>query len=456
MLLDYLLGGIISFSLLVAIHEYGHFIVARLCGVKVFVFSIGFGKKLWSHTSKSGIEFCLGAVPLGGYVKLLNRYTLQELPEEQQQLLYSESIEAKPWWQQSAIVLAGPVINLIFALVLFFVVNLFGGWELKPTLGILDKTSIAYKQGLRSGDSIIEINDKKIDSWQTLEKELFSFLGKETIITVISNVNNHTKTTNLRVNFTDIETISKTGTANALGLVPDLPKVTSRINKIIANSPAEKSNLKIGDVIIAINNIKTPDWQQLTKQLRAHPKQEVSLEVLRNKLQLQIKVMLSSQQQNKKSIGFLGVQPTLETFEREDYFTYVNHGISSSLSNAYRETVNIINLIVSSIVGMLSGTVSLDNLGSPISVVSFAGETFAAGIRQFVQFIAMFSISLGIFNLLPFPMLDGGHFIIYTIEALMRRKLTEATQIWLFRIGAGLIMAIMAIALVNDINRILM
>lgn len=429
-----IIGAIMAFFTVVLVHECGHFFVARWVGIRVLRFSIGFGKSIFTYRAKSGIEYAIGVLPLGGYVKM------DEV-----------SYQKKSLWARMCVVIAGPIANFILAFVVFSVVFSIGITQMKPIVGEVSAQSIAAQSHLQSGDRILQIDDWKTANWQRVvmffvmhigENKSFpmTVLPKNTEKTVIKYMNLH------QWHFDPM----KPNLLSSIGITPYFPAIPPVISQILPDSPASHSALKIGDRIIALNQFQVRSWQALVKWIEQHPNRAIVVTISRSGQIVSVPVTVGE----KDKMGFLGLVPapivvpsSLQTTERYPWYL--------SAKPAFAETVNwvIFHLVV--IKQLLQGRISLKTLGGPISIFQTAGSASLAGWLAYLQFIGLISVIIGVLNLMPIPALDGGHFIFFAIEAVIRRPVPESVQIVIINCGVILLLALMFFATFNDVSRLL-
>lgn len=463
-----LLSFIVAISILVVIHEFGHFWVARRCGVKVLRFSVGFGKPLWSYTDKLGTEYSVAPIPLGGYVKMLDEREGDVLPEEKSQAFNNKTV-----WQRIAIASAGPIANFIFAILAYWAINLMGTTGLVPVIGKVDSDSIAYQQGIRDGDLITEVSGEEVNSFQEVSWQLISYIGETTDIAV-TVVNRDTQTQ--RKILLPIERWLTEQEApdplKALGISPRTLPLAPIIGQIQDNSAAQQAGLKSGDKVIAVivDGLDEPisDWREWVTVVRELPNQVLSVLIERplanaakkdiqpvELLTVELIPKLKTTESGEK-IGYVGVgiDPAAIPETPSDWLTVVQLGPLDSLVQATLKTNQLIVFTLESLWKMISGDLSVKNLSGPITIAKVADSSVSSGLVAFMGFLALLSVSLGVLNLLPIPMLDGGHILFYGIEAVRGKPLSERIQLMALQLGMALLMSLMVIAFYNDISRL--
>lgn len=440
----YLIGFIITIGLLVTIHEWGHFIVARIFNVKVLCFSIGFGKILLQRVDKQGTQWALSAIPLGGYVKMLDSRN-EEVPPD----LYHLEYNRKKVWQRMLIVAAGPLINILFAFLLFVGLHLFGIKDVQPILGAPIKNSPAELAGIVGGEKVLTINQKKVAGWLDIREQLVSsgISGDKVYLQVQKN---NQAPTEIIINSNGMLKHPPTNIGLRLP-IPDLPPV---INKVVKDMPADLAGLKAGDEILTINSVVVKNWQELSENINSRPEQRITIEFMRNGANepLNLSLMTKSLDNSGKKIGIIGIEPNYKKMQipPELFFRY-SLPLPQAISRAFTRTWDSTKTMVRFIVGIFQGQVSWRFLNGPLVIAEVAGKSLADGLNSFVQFICAVSISLGVINLFPLPVLDGGHLVFLTYEWIMKKPPSKLAFEWLGRFGVVLILLLMITALYNDI-----
>lgn len=438
---------VIALGILVAVHEWGHFYVARLCKVHVERFSIGFGKPFWRRTDKHGTEFAVAAIPLGGYVKMLDE-RVDSVPDEMKDRAFNN----KSVGQRMAIIAAGPAVNFIFAIFALFVMNLIGLQTVKPVIGEVAPSSIAAQAGLSSGAQITAVGQRETADWEAVNLELVSFIGQSAIPVTVSNAQGSTQNTTLNVNNWNFDP-EKESALGSLGITPFRPEAQLTLAVVAPDSPAELAGLRVGDELQAFNGQPVQKWSSLVDSIGDMPGEQVALTVLRDGQTVLVNATIARRDTPQGQTGYLGVSPTFEAWP--DGYVFVHqYGPVEALGKAADKTWRLMTLSVSMIGKLLTGDVSLNNLSGPISIAQGAGVSAGYGLVYFLSFLALISVNLGIINLLPLPMLDGGHLMYFTIEWLTGKPVSETVQEWGFRIGGVVLLMVMGIAIFNDISRI--
>ena len=438
---------ILALGILVAVHEWGHFYVARKCGVQVERFSIGFGKPIWRKLSKSGTEYVIAMIPLGGYVRMLDG-RIDDVPPE----LENKAFNNKPVLQRMAIIAAGPGVNFIFAFFALWLMYIVGLETVKPIVKAVEPDSIAHVAGVQPGDEIINIDGRNTPDWEAVNLELVSNIGGDNTVVTVRNSSNTEKELTFTLdtwNFDpDIES-----PLSSLGLTPFRPDPTLTVGFVGDDSAAKEAGLLPGDKIVALNGNKLASWNALVDEVVESPGEVISLAIERDGQQQTLSATIARRDTPQGQSGYLGVSPTFESWPEGYVFTH-QYGIIEAIGTALDKTWRLMTLSVEMIGKLLTGDVSVKNLSGPISIAQGAGTSAGYGLAYFLSFLALISVNLGIINLLPLPMLDGGHLMFFIVEWITGKPVPEAVQEWGYRIGGVLLFMIMGIAIFNDIARI--
>ncbi|EGX6962136.1 sigma E protease regulator RseP [Vibrio alginolyticus] len=445
-----LISFIVALGILVAVHEFGHFWVARRCGVKVEKFSIGFGKSIWSKVGKDGTEYSISMIPLGGYVKMVDS-RVDEVPEHEKHLAFDK----KPLWKRTSIVAAGPIFNFLFAIFAYWLVFLIGIPAVKPLIGEVTPNSIVAEAGIESGMELKSISGIKTPDWESVNMGLISHIGDDLMTVTLTSANEVgsevTKTLDLREWKFDPETQSA---MQSLGFTPYTPEVYRVIEQVSQGGAAEKAGVLPGDEVVAIGQQRVTEWKQVVEAVRSNPDTPLELTVLRQGYEQTLTLTPGSRElANKEVVGFAGIAPKVAEWP-ESYRFDLQFGVFESIGKAVDKTGQVIGLTISMLKKLIVGDVGLNNLSGPISIAKGAGATADYGLVYFLGFLALISVNLGIINLVPLPMLDGGHLLFFAIEAVIRRPVPEKVQEMGFRIGGAIIFSLMALALFNDFTRL--
>ncbi|EAT12164.1 sigma E protease regulator RseP [Bermanella marisrubri] len=438
-----ILALIVTLGILVTIHEYGHYWVARRCGVKVLRFSVGFGKVLFSRTDKHGTEFAIAAIPLGGYVKMLDERE-GEVPEHE----LDSAFNRKTVWQRMAIVLAGPAANIIFAIFAYWLMFMTGVTSIKPVVGVV--TEPAISAGIESEDVITAIDGNTVSSWQQVNFRLIDRIGDTGDVMLELNGSKQSSI-NIEKWLHDVE---EPYPLEHLGIAPFRPSIPAVIDQVQDGLAADQAGIKVGDEITSANGQEIEDWSQLVEIIKSNPNQPVDLIIARDGNEQPLMLIPGSKQlSDEQQIGFAGIavkQPELP----QDFIVRNTYGLIESIAMALDKTWQMSVMTLDSLGKMIQGLLSVKNLSGPITIAKVANASAEAGFEAFIGFLAYISIMLAIVNLLPIPVLDGGHFLYYVIEAIKGSPVSEKVQIMGIKIGMLLLFTVMFIAIFNDISRI--
>ncbi|MBO1519761.1 sigma E protease regulator RseP [Oceanisphaera pacifica] len=438
---------IVALGVLVAVHEFGHFWVARRNGIKVERFSIGFGKAIWRRVGKDGTEYVLAMIPLGGYVKMLDS-RVEDVPEA----LKDQAFNHKSVWARMAVVVAGPMANFVFAIFAFWLMFLIGVPAVKPVLNEVTASSPAAEAGLLPGMEIQAIDGKAVRTWEDVNFALIGRLGDDSTEFAVKNSAGQAQ--QARINLIGWEfDPDEQSPISALGLVPVGPKLTLTVAQVLEDGPASQAGIKNGDLLQAVDGETLTDWQQLVSKVQASPEKELELDVLREGQRLSLVLTPARHETSERVIGYAGLAPKVLPVADEYRFD-LRYGLFSAVGAGIDRTWDLTVLTFQMLGKLVTGVVSVDNLSGPISIAKGAGATADYGLVYFLGFMALVSVNLGIINLLPLPVLDGGHLLFYIIEAITGRPVPEKIQEVGFKIGAALLMMLMGLALFNDFTRL--
>jgi regulator of sigma E protease len=439
----------VAIGLLVAVHEFGHFWVARKVGIKVIRFSIGFGKVLWSHQkTPDSTEYALSAIPLGGYVKMVDEREGEVKAEDLPFAFNRQSVAAR-----TAVVAAGPLFNLLLAILLYWAVFLIGETGMKPIIGAIAPNTLASQAGLKEGEEIIAINDKITPTWQiAIELLMSTALDSEQIKITVKDATQFEKTHFLPVP-KDV-TEKPEAFYQHLGLKPWTPVIKPVLDKILPGSAAEKAGLHQYDWIRRADGVAINDWQQWVAYVQQRPTVPIKLQIERNRQSISATIIPQAIVSKGKTAGKIGasvyIPPSLIDSLQVTYSLPVGEAFVAALDKTYYYSMTSLSMIGK----MLVGHASTDNLSGPISIAQYAGQTAEMGLVPFFKFLALVSLSLGVLNLLPVPVLDGGHLLFFAIEAVKGSPLPEKAQLVFQNIGLVLLMSLMLLAVFLDIGRL--
>ncbi len=455
---------IITIGILVTVHEFGHFIVARWCRVRVLKFSIGFGRPLWRYVSPSTkTEWILAMIPLGGYVKMLDERESAETQEHKP--VYSEAelataFNRKSVWQRIAIVFAGPLANLIFAVVVYWGLLLMGAVGLKPILGDIEAHSPAQLAGVRAGDKIVAINHAPIQTWQEAQWQLMEYWIDKMPVEVTTQSSTGQSGAGERhqhrFDFAQIPWKDNADVFSAMGLSVVKPHIQPKIGEVLFGSPAEKAGLQKDDVILRVNEKDIEDWQVFVMMVQSHPKQALSIEVARGQQRLKIGLTPEVNHNQGKAVGQVGAAVSFDQKSYAPYLVDVQFGVLQAAGMAVKKTIQTVSFSFKLLGKMLIGDASLKSISGPVSIAEAAGDSADLGVKTFLNFLALISISIAVMNLLPIPVLDGGHLLYYIAELIRGGPLPDVVMHYGQRIGMGLLGTLMVIAFINDINHFLL
>ena len=444
-----IVGTLVALGVLVTFHEFGHFWVARRCGVKVLRFSVGFGMPLLRWHDKKGTEFVVAAIPLGGYVKMLDERE-GDVPADQ----LDQSFNRKSVRQRIAIVAAGPIANFLLAMAFFWVLAMLGSEQVRPVIGAVESGSIAAKAGLGAGQEIIAIDGEPTSGWAAVNLQLIRRLGESGSIQLLVREQGSTADSPRELMLDKwLKGADEPDPIRSLGIRPWRPALPPVLAELDSKGPAQAAGLKTGDRLLALDGKSLDDWQQVVDTVRMHPDTKIMLRVERDGAQIDVPVTLAARGESKAPTGYLGAGVKAVDWPPE-MIREVSYGPVAAIGEGARRTWTMSVLTLDSLKKMLFGELSVKNLSGPITIAKVAGASAQSGVADFLNFLAYLSISLGVLNLLPIPVLDGGHLLFYLIEWARGRPLSDRVQGWGMQIGISLVIGVMLLALVNDLGRL--
>jgi len=436
---------LVTLGILVTFHEFGHYWVARRCGVRVLRFSVGFGKPLWSRIGRDGVEYAIGAIPLGGYVKFLDAREAEH-PE----LVSGQPGEysAAPVWRRIAIAAAGPAFNIAFTVVAFWAMFVIGRPDMQPVFG--EPAGLAAQAGFKSGDRFTSVGGEKVDSLSNalLEVGQAAMLHQDVAISVIDAQGNvHDRV--LPLSRLPADAIDNNKTFDAIGLTQQA--MPALVATVTPQSPAARAGMLAGDRVVRINDVVIANWNDLTRAVGAQAAKNPHLQVVVKRGSNDLPLDLTAQQNSDDGttrwmIGIGGQNRGSDAIE--------HYGPLQAVPAAFRETWKTTRKTLGMIGSMLTGQASTRNLSSVITIAQVANDSAHQGLAWFLSFLAVISLSLGILNLLPIPILDGGHLLYYFIELIKGKPLSERAMIAGQYVGLALLVTLMSLAFYNDIVRI--
>ena len=455
--LESVLSLVVTLGILVTIHEYGHYWVARRCGVKVLRFSVGFGKPLYTWENREGTQFCIAAVPLGGYVKMLDEREASVAEEEKQY-----AFNRKSPWQRIAIASAGPIANFLFAIFAYWLMFVVGFNVIKPTVGGVVSGSVAAEAGIESGYELVSVGDRMTPGWKDVSIALANYVGESARLDVTARYQG--SSTEERFSLELGESLVVEPPANlieSVGIEPYRPLVPPVMDTIVADGAAERGGMVKGDLVTSANGNPIKDWFEFVAVIQASPGEVVEVVVERpvdeSGSVTTVLELTPDSVEGEGEGGVLqgrlgvGVQP----FEYpEEMIRTVQLGPVDAVSRAFDQTLADTSMTLNAIRKMVVGLLSLENLSGPITIAQVASQSISSGLEDFLGFLALLSVSLGVLNLLPIPVLDGGHIVYYLLEAVRGKPIPESWQLFGLKVGLSLVVALMFIAFYNDIMRL--
>jgi regulator of sigma E protease len=441
----------LALGLLIVFHELGHYWMARLCGVKVVRFSIGFGSPLWKRRFvKDGTEWVLAAFPFGGYVKMVDENEGEVAPKD-----IPRAFNRQPVHRRFGIVLAGPLANFLLAVLLYWVLFMHGVPGIKPIIGPVPADTPAALAGFKQEETIVKINGEAMATWQDVRWILLQQAVQKFVVNVeVRNPRGEIAWHKLDLSGLTVSDLDS-DFMKVLGLSRYQPQVEPVIGQLVAGGPGERGGLKPDDEIVAIDGERVTLWDDVVRIVRSHPSRVLEFEIKRGKQRLGITLTPETIKENGEQIGRIGAAPKIDRTALQGLLAVERYPFGLAFSKAIKKTWETSVFSLKMLGKMLVGEISWKNVSGPITIADYAGQSAQIGWEAYLNFLALISISLGVLNLLPVPMLDGGHLMYYVVEIIKGKPVSEkALQIGQ-HVGIALLFILMAFAIYNDINRLI-
>ena len=450
-LLHTIASFVVALGLLIVVHELGHYVVARWCGVKVLRFSVGFGRALVTRrVGADRTEWVIAAVPLGGYVKMVDEREGDVAPADLPRAFNRQTV-----WKRFAIVAAGPVANFLLAIALYWCLFMSGVQEAKPILAAPEAGTVAAQAGLRAGDTIRAINDEPVTGWQDVRWRLLQLaLDRKQARIEVADTRGAIDWRTLDLSRTAADEVEGDLLAK-LGMRLYRPELPPVIGKVIAGGVAARAGLAAGDRVSAVDGERMASWEALVAKVRASPGRALAFEIERAGAPRRVELVPEGVTQGTETIGRIGAAPQVDEGALKAYYFEVRYGPVEAAAKAVARTWEMSVFSLRMLGKMVVGEVSWRNLSGPVTIADYAGQSASMGLAPYLAFLALISISLGVLNLLPIPLLDGGHLMYYTIEVLKGSPVSERAMEIGQRAGLAVLLFLMAFAFYNDINRLL-
>ena len=435
-----------AIAILIAVHEYGHFITARLCGVKVLRFSLGFGKVLCSFKDRRGTEWSLSLIPLGGYVQMLDS-TEGEVKEEE----LEHEFNFQPVWKRFLIVFMGPFFNIVLALAVYWLMFMIGVPGLRPAVTDIAPGSPAAAAGIENRDLFLRVDGEEVRTWQDTIFRLVEHIGESGVpVTVQKDLGagaERTVSLNLSGWVLDRQNLKP---LSSIGITPYVGDVTDKVAFVAQGSGAELAGIRTGDRLLSLNGKPYKDWNSFTSEVRSMaPGSYADAGIERDGKKMDLKVLIRDRQDEGKTVGYFGVAPAID--RNDSLLINAKYGPLESVGMSFYKTGEVLKFTWVTLGKLISGSIPVNNISGPIAVARGAGETANMGIVYFLSFLGIISVNLGIVNLIPLPVLDGGHLLFYAIEAVFRRPVPEKVQRYLMSFGVAVLVLLTVFTVFNDI-----
>ncbi len=449
-LLRTLLFFVLALGLLVTAHEFGHYWVARRLGVKILRFSIGFGRPLWRR-QVGETEFVLAAIPLGGYVKMLDEREGEVAAAE-----LDRAFNRKPLAVRAAVVAAGPVANFIFAFAAYWLMMVLGVSGPRPIIGEVTPDSIAARAGLATGFEILSVDGSPTQTWDgVLRKSLDAILDSAAVEVVAVDTAGSERRSMLDFSAVTVDDISAGDFFTALGVTPNRPHIPPIIERVVPGEAAAQAGMIAGDRVVAAAGEPIDSWFAWVELVRANPGHKLAVTVLRGGREIELTMTPAAVENAGRSVGHIGAEVRVPDAVETVPMGIERYGPLAAVHGAASRTYDMSVTTFKFLAKMVRGQASVQNLSGPISIAHYAGESARLGPARFLEFLALVSVSLAVLNLLPIPLLDGGHLLYYLIESVTRRPVSETLQAFGQQVGLIVLLSLMGVAVYNDILRIL-
>ena len=445
-----ILAFVITLGILVSIHEFGHFWVARRCGVKVLRFSVGFGRILWRRTDRHGTEFAIAAIPLGGYVKMLDESEEPVPPGE-----LDQAFNRKPVLSRFAIVAAGPLANFLLAILALALMYMVGVRVLVPQVGEVLVDSPAAVAGIRAGDEIVAIDGTATPGWQAVNMALLAPIGESRALAVAVRQGADGAVREREVMLNNwLSGQEQPDPLRSLGVVPYTLTIPAVLGQLTDDGAAARDGLRPGDRVVDVDGEPVSDWMHFVSLVQNSSERPMRLLIERDGVQQDLVLTPNSRTVEGVTTGFIGAGVQQVSWP-DTMIRHLQLGPVDALVKGVTETWSLTTLTFESLWKMMVGLVSVKNLSGPITIAKVAGASLESGLESFLHLLAMLSVSLGVLNLLPIPVLDGGHLLFYLVEMVRGKPLSEKAQTFGLKIGMTLVIGVMLLAMYNDLSRLL-
>lgn len=450
-LIQTVLAFIVALGILVTIHEYGHYWVAQKVGVKILRFSVGFGKRIWSTKhGEDATEFVVAAIPLGGYVKMLDERE-GEVPSE----LRHRAFNNQTLGARTAIVLAGPLANFLFAILAYWAMYMVGVSGPRPIVGDIAPNSLASTAGLRAGEEIKGVNGRPAPTWDNVFRSaVTAILDSSSIVLQVANEDGRERDVLINLGSISVDDLSRGEFFEKIGFEPYRTPIEPKIGRVIVDEPAARAGIRRADTIVSADGNAIENWVEWVEYVRASPAKEIDVGLLRDGVLINLGLTPKAVHVDGQLIGRIGAEVDVSTLAAPPA-GLERYGFFAAMPRAFERTGEVVSTTFKFLRKMVVGEASVENLSGPISIAHYARQSAKMGFSRFLDFLGLVSISLGVLNLLPIPLLDGGHLLYYLVEFVTRRPVPESVQLFGQQIGFVLLLGLMGLAVYNDIMRMM-
>jgi regulator of sigma E protease len=448
-LLQTTLAFVLALGVLVAVHEFGHYWVAKRLGVKILRFSLGFGPVLWSR-QRGETEFAIAAIPLGGYVKMLDEREGEVAAQD-----LGRAFNRQPLGTRFAVVAAGPAANFLLAFAAYWLTLVVGVSGPRPIIGGVEPDSIAARAGLHAGSEITAVDGRRTETWDGVFRRALDAILDGSVVTLTIREGDRERPAVLDFDGLTIDDLSEGDFLSEIGVTPERPLIAPLIERVVPGEPAAVAGMRAGDLVLTTDGVQVTSWADWVEVIRRSPGRVLAVDVARGGETLHLELTPRGDEEGGESVGRIGAEVHIPDDLPPMAVGLERYGPLEALAGGAERTWEMTKTTGKFLLKMVTGKASVRNLSGPLSIAHYAGASARLGFARFVEFLALVSVSLGVLNLLPIPLLDGGHLLYYLIEFATRRPVSETVQAYGQQIGLVMLLGLMGLAVYNDILRML-